>query len=156
MNSPPPKGSDWSDSGNQAPARLPPCLPALRDYEKRISDLFAEIRYAPDKLDVKAGEVHEKIVVSAYRFMNTEVAQACGARWAKLEQLRFRNIYNEVADNWSAYQVGLAELELIRNQGGSRVDAMRRLKAPRRDYINALEVFYEVFSGTLNSFFPPP
>ena len=118
--------------------------------------MLIEISHAPDKLDVKAREMHEEIVVSAYKFMNTEVAQVCGARWPKLEQLRFRNNYNEVADNWPAYQVGLAELELIRSQGGSRVDAMRRLKAPRRDYINALEEFYEIFSSTLNSFFPHP
>lgn len=151
MNSPPPKGSG---SGNQEPVPFPRCLPTLRDYEKRLSDMREVIKYAPEKLDVKASEVHEEILVSTYRLMCTEVSQACGAGWPKLEQLRFRNIYNGVADNWPAYQVGLAELALIRDQGGSRVDATRRLKDSRRDYIDAFEVFYEVFSSTLNSFFP--
>jgi hypothetical protein len=114
------------------------------------------VRYTPDGLDVKASEVHEEIVVPAYKLMCTEVAQICGARWPKLEQLRFRDIFNEVADNWPAYQVSLAELNLIRDQGGTRVDAMIRLKVPRRDYINAMEVFHEAFTSTLKSFFPLP
>lgn len=156
MNSHPSEDGGAAALGGQEPVPLPPSLSILHVYVGQLWEMLEVTAIAPQKLDVQASKVHENMVVPAYKLMCAEVAKACAERWSELEQRRFRGIYNDAADNWSVYEVGLEELELIRKQGTSRLDAMKGLKQPRRDYLNALNAFYEAFSATLYTFFTPP
>jgi hypothetical protein len=155
MTSPQPGDSDaasWEEPQEPIPLNG---LPMLRKYQSDLSTLLEEIDMRPDRLDLRANDFHERLVMPAYELMRTEVVQEHGSSWDTLHRRRFGDIYRTVASKWPAYREALGELEQARQRGMSINDAMMRLEGPRSGYITALMSFYDEFSDTLNFFFPP-
>ena len=146
-------GSDKPQEPIQPP---PPYVTKLRDLKARLSALLEDFDISPDSLDVQANEIHQGIVMEAYKLMRTEVAQACGLHWVERDRQRFGDTYHAAANKWPTYRQALDELDWARKNSTSQVDEMTRLEGPRSGYIDALLSFYKEFSGTLDYFFPPP
>jgi hypothetical protein len=154
MTPPQPGPRDSAGSNDaQQPIPHPACLPELRDRRTRLSAVLEEIEVRPDSLDSQASHVHDQFVMGVYELMRTEVAQACGSRWDIRDRRRLRDTYHAAANKWPTYREALVELEGVRGQGRTVVDAMGRLEGPRSGYIYALLNFYDEFSATLDVFF---
>ena len=138
----------------QDPAESPGWLTQLRDGQTRLSGLLEPIEMAPEHLDVEAEDVHERTVKTVYQVMRTQVVQECGSGWDLASRRRLGEKYKGTADKWPAYREALAELKSARKELRSAVHALRELEPPRREYIEALLLFFDEFSGTLDFLFP--
>lgn len=149
---------DAGDAGKQqesaSPTSPPGWLQQLRDSQTRLCDLLEAIAITPDDLDAQAEDVHELVVKPVYLVMRKEVAREGAPRWDSDGRRRLRESYEDTTDMWPTYREALAELESARQERRSAVPALRELRTARRDYISALRIFCDEFSGTLDFLFP--
>jgi hypothetical protein len=154
----PGNSAEAGPNGPELPGSGLSWLDELRDYEERLRELLDVIDVHPENLDAAnidaAGRLHERMVVRIYELMRREVRAAAGERWATDDQQLFQVAYSNVADEWPAYRQGLVELKRMQKPGNSAVDALLKLREPRRRYIWMLTQFFQEFSGVLSGLFP--
>jgi hypothetical protein len=137
------------------PLPPPARLFELRDWKNRMEVLLENFDDHPENLDPEAANIQTGFVIPAYQVMKTDVAKASGQLWDNEDRKEFRRTYQTVAKKWPTYKSALAVLDRAPEGSTVYVDAMERLEEPRSGYIEALLGFYEVFSATLDSLFPP-
>lgn len=137
------------------PIPPPDRLPELRNWRNRLGALLDDFDDYPENLDPEAVNIHDGFVVPAYQVMKTDVAIAVGKRWDDKGREDLRRKYRFIATKWTTYKSALEVLALASEGSIAHVDAMERMEGPRSGYLDALFDFYEVFSATLDSLFPP-
>lgn len=140
------------DADSPKPVARPHSLPALLNCEWRLAIIVAEVAERPESLDTSASDVHENLVMMAYRLMRDDVEPTYGEQWDRRARRQFYNSYGATANKWPAYREALAEFSSARERKRSLVNPMVRLERPRRAYITALSYFHEEFQTTLNFF----
>jgi hypothetical protein len=135
--------------GPPVPGRRPGWLQVLASHRTRLIDVLNLVGVYPEKLDASAVGTH-RIVVEVYQLIRVNVTAATAGKWQPRDQRLFQRTFEEVADRWTVYKPIWDELQDHFERKLSIAGPMRKLRVPRRRYIQALEPFVEQLSVALS------
>src|SRR6266508_1490898 len=132
-------------SGSAIPDRRPEWVRVLDGRRTTLRQVLHHVAVHPAQLDASAVGTHD-IVVGVFTLILANVTADTARTWKPRDQWLFQKAYEEVADRWTVYKPAWDELRECLDRGRSITGAMKKLRTPRRRYIQALEGFVDQLS----------